>query len=241
MYIVSNARHTKFKGTDRDREQTNNRYYFEDEDKAAIGEGSHGRVFRVTNRDGHEFALKVNTDDDTEQWKIKKDVLKATNHRHVVSLHDAFEYGGVAYLTLEEYMARSGRLPESEVRVFGQALVMGVRHLHSRGFLHRDLKPENILLGKDLTLKVADFGLALDFYKEKRRGIFGTYGFIAPELARMEDHTPNMDVWGVGALIYFMLYGDIPRLDEAVKPSVSVTPSSQVPTSICFSLPLISQ
>lgn len=66
-------------------------------------------------------------------------------------------------------MARSGRLPESEVRVFGQALVMGVRHLHSRGFLHRDLKPENILLGKDLTLKVADFGLALDFYKEKRR------------------------------------------------------------------------
>jgi hypothetical protein len=46
-------------------------------------------------------------------------------------------------------------------------------------------------------------------------GIFGTYGFIAPELVRMETHTRMMDVWGVGTLIYFMLYGDKPHLDEA--------------------------
>ena len=32
---------------------------------------------------------------------MEKDVLKATKHRHVVSLHDAFEYDGVAYLVLE--------------------------------------------------------------------------------------------------------------------------------------------
>lgn len=47
-------------------------YYFEDEDMAAIGEGSHGTVYRVTNRDGREFALKVNTDDDREQWSMER-------------------------------------------------------------------------------------------------------------------------------------------------------------------------
>ncbi|OAQ27060.1 kinase-like protein, partial [Linnemannia elongata AG-77] len=144
-----------------------------------------------------------------------KDVLKATNHRHVVSLYDAFEYDGKSCLvlelcplgTLEEYMRRSGRLPESDVKIFGEALVKGVLHVHTMGFLHRDLKPENILLGKGRTLKVADFGLALAYQKKKGTGIFGTYGFISPELARKEIHTRMMDVWGVGALIYFMLYG----------------------------------
>jgi serine/threonine protein kinase len=32
---------------------------------------------------------------------MEKDVLKATDHQHVVSLHDAFEYDGKAYLVLE--------------------------------------------------------------------------------------------------------------------------------------------
>ena len=32
---------------------------------------------------------------------------------------------------------------------------------HERGIVHRDIKPENILLmDKDLTVKIADFGLA---------------------------------------------------------------------------------
>ena len=64
-------------------------------------------------------------------------------------------------------MTRSGRLPESDVKVFGRALAMGVIHLHCRGFLHRDFKPENVLLGKGMTLKVADFGLALAYHENK--------------------------------------------------------------------------
>lgn len=86
---------------------------------------------------------------------MERDVLKAVDHRHIVSLNDAFEYDGKAFPilelcphgTLKEYMRRSGRLPENDVKVFGRALVRGVTHLHKMGFIHRDLKPENILLG----------------------------------------------------------------------------------------------
>lgn len=221
-----------------------------------------------------------------------KNVLKTTKYRHVVSLHDAFEYDGVAYLaldlchhgvstvsfilawridcwrtvwcrtlthliffciltfmfkqTLEEYMIWSGRLPEGDVQTFGRALATGVLHLHSGGFLHRDLKPENVLLGKEWRWKWL-ISVAPWLTTRKRGGKFcacmlaiwvqwndswmksskvlnlpllcslkdfGSCEFVAAELARNENQTPNMDVWGVGALIYIMLYGDKLHLDE---------------------------
>jgi serine/threonine protein kinase len=32
--------------------------------------------------------------------------------------------------------------------------------MHSQGILHRDLKPGNVFIGRDMQLKIGDFGLA---------------------------------------------------------------------------------
>ena len=42
-----------------------------------------------------------------------------------------------------------------------------VENMHQNGIAHRDLKPENIMVNpKDDTIKIIDFGSALDLKKE---------------------------------------------------------------------------
>lgn len=54
--------------------------------------------------------------------------------------------------------------------------------LHKNGYMHRDLKPENLLLSFEL-IKLADFGLAMDFESFSKRQTFcGTLDYISPEM-----------------------------------------------------------
>ena len=64
--------------------------------------------------------------------------------------------------------------------------------MHAKNLMHRDLKPENILCedfadqdDDDLTVKVADFGLAVRFDRgEKRTDGCGTLDYFAPEICK---------------------------------------------------------
>lgn len=53
--------------------------------------------------------------------------------------------------------------------------------MHKQGVTHRDLKPENILVDQENdSLKIADFGTATFFGKEKMIEFVGTPYYIAP-------------------------------------------------------------
>ena len=41
-------------------------------------------------------------------------------------------------------------------------VLLGVQYMHNQRIIHRDLKPENLLLTDDKTIKIADFGLAVE-------------------------------------------------------------------------------
>ena len=59
-------------------------------------------------------------------------------------------------------------------------------HLHNREIVHMDLKSPNILLGKDLTAKIADVGLARSVTNSSLTQMtsIGTMAWAAPELKR---------------------------------------------------------
>lgn len=48
------------------------------------------------------------------------------------------------------------------VRRLMRQLLRAIARLHSLGLVHRDIKPENILLTVEGTLKIIDFGAAVD-------------------------------------------------------------------------------
>jgi serine/threonine-protein kinase Chk2 len=125
----------------------------------------------------------------TETLQQEIALLMSVHHPNVLCLKDTFDERDGAYLVLElapegelfNYIVRNQKLSEKETRdVFIQlfaglkylvsTIVFGYSHLserrsnrrqHDRGIVHRDIKPENILLAdKNLTVKLADFGLA---------------------------------------------------------------------------------
>jgi serine/threonine protein kinase len=57
-----------------------------------------------------------------------------------------------------------------------------LQYLHTRGIIHRDIKPENILFSSGMTLKLADFGLAIDLRRERAVTRAGTLDYMAPEV-----------------------------------------------------------
>lgn len=61
-----------------------------------------------------------------------------------------------------------------------------MQYLHSFGIVHRDLKLENVMMSDqtdDAIPKIVDFGLSkIIGPNEKAREVFGTVGFIAPEV-----------------------------------------------------------
>ena len=82
-----------------------------------------------------------------------------------------------------------------------------------KNMIYRDLKPENLLLDKDGYLKITDFGFA-KVVSYKTYTLCGTPEYIAPEVLLSKGHGRGVDWWTLGILIYEMLVGEPPFVDD---------------------------
>lgn len=61
-------------------------------------------------------------------------------------------------------------------------LLKVLHSLHQLGIVHRDIKPENIFFESDGTLRLGDFGLAINTARERPISRVGTLDYMAPEV-----------------------------------------------------------
>ncbi|MFN7974257.1 MAG: protein kinase [Acidobacteriota bacterium] len=142
------------------------------------------------------------------------------SHPGIVTLHDAGQSGGTAYLVMELVVGRTlrsrldelGRLPLDEAMRIGGELLAALAYAHGEGVVHRDVKPENVILREDGSVKVADFGVAKALGTgtptlTEAGTMVGTPSYMPPEQIRGHEIDGRADQYSAAALIYEVLTG----------------------------------
>lgn len=89
-------------------------------------------------------------------------------------------------------------------------ILLGLRHLHSRGIAHRDLKPENLLVERDpIKIIIADFGFAKTVPEHLLLRTFcGTLLYAAPEVypGVSDGYGSAVDIFSAGVIGLKLVY-----------------------------------
>jgi serine/threonine-protein kinase len=146
-------------------------------------------------------------------------ILERCEHPNLVRILDCGRSGGRPYFAMELVRGRSlGDFLAQRPLTFRQALTVahgvarGLDYIHRRGIFHRDVKPANILLERNLTPRIADFGLARDESEVDlaltASGIaVGTPRYSSPEQSAGASRTVDgrADTYSLGLVLASML------------------------------------
>ena len=197
---------------------------------AVVGKGATAIVYRAIHADtGQVVALKIIKFDQTNvklSRRLKK--LFATEaalslkvkHPNIVEIFAAEIEENLAWIAMEYIEGVSLRkhcsfdqlLPPHRIVEIMFKCAMGLDFAARRGVIHRDIKPDNIMLGEGDSVKIADFGLALDLKKKSDAdstfimGV-GSPAYMSPEQIKDYPLNGQTDIYSLGAVMYELLTG----------------------------------
>jgi len=145
-------------------------------------------------------------------------------HPNVVRFHGAFFHNGMQVLLtqlcpwgdLHDDVKRDGVYMEDKALALTSGLLSALAHVHGCGVVHHDVKPENVLLGAGGWPLLTDFGIAAHVSDPKAMSrCCGSAGYAAPEVFLLppRPHGPKVDVFGGGAVLFFMLFAPTPLFE----------------------------
>ncbi|CAJ1381235.1 unnamed protein product [Effrenium voratum] len=113
-----------------------------------------------------------------------------------------------------------------------RSVLDGLVHLHSLNIVHRDIKDANIMIAySGDRVAIADLGLA-GRIPEGQTSIewhCGTQGFAAPEVLQQRSGGKASDVFSLGVVLFLMLTGSHPFLEDTKLETMMATLHRQLP------------
>ncbi|HEY6034426.1 MAG TPA: serine/threonine-protein kinase [Kofleriaceae bacterium] len=203
---------------------------------APIGKGGMGGVWRVSDAEGVEYALKSPASgmnpsaEPLKRFAREANAVRMLDHPNLVQALDVFVQDGFLFLVMElvegitlKEELKKGAVAARRALVITRQLLDGIAHAHAQGLVHRDLKPENVMLidmGGWERAKIVDFGLvkligdaeaAMGGAKLTTAGIvFGTPAYMAPEQALGKSVDGRADIYALATMLFEMLVGRVP-------------------------------
>jgi serine/threonine protein kinase len=205
-----------------------------------IGEGAMGLVIQAQDTNLKRIvALKVlrkqlsageKGKDFVEQFLREARAAASIEHPNIVRVYEINQHAGWWYIAMEmvsgnslqEIIKAAGALPASRACPIIADAAIALQVAHELGMIHRDIKPSNILVTRNGHGKVSDFGLVRvddpnDPFDAYARQSIGTPFYMAPEIIRRETISPAVDIYSLGATLYYILTGRPPYTAENIK------------------------
>ena len=196
-----------------------------------IGDGHFSVVYCCMNKTTQEFCalklidkIKCRGRDDMIYNEVK--ILKRLNHPNIVKLIEKFDYTKQLYLILElvqdgdlfDAISTVTKFSETHVATMIYNLSSALTYLHNQGIVHRDIKPENLLISVQedgsQSVKLADFGLAVEVSDSPLYSVCGTAFYVSPEMLNETGYSYKVDVWSTGVICFILLCGYPPFTSE---------------------------
>jgi serine/threonine protein kinase len=213
-----------------------------------LGEGGFGSTWLARHEFvGQQVVIKIMHHGAEERFRgffrEEAKVLARINNPHVGRILDFGELeDGLPYLVLEYVEGESlerrlryaGPLAVVPALTIAEAVADALSAAHAIGVIHRDLKPSNIILpraGFD-GAKLLDFGvrgqLRTSTGTTQAGEFYGTPQYMSPEQLLANEQSPATDVFGLGVVLYEMLYGETPFTGEGFLEIASKTLREEV-------------
>ena len=144
---------------------------------------------------------------------------------NIVNVNEVFQANNTAYYVMEYIdggdLRQYGRIDEKKAVKYICQIANAIDYIHRQKVLHLDIKPENIVLTQnpdgDLVPILIDFGVAR--YFSSKGGLTTTHkdaaaseGYAPQEqYAGIKQFSPEVDVYALGATLFYMLVGRTPH------------------------------
>lgn len=198
-----------------------------------LGKGGMGTVYLARNiRLGNLWAIKEITVEERKEIGLLREpnILKNLSHTNIPRIVDIFYENNNLYMvedyikgiTLEKYIERNGKASDEEAAAIALKLCEIIKYLHSFNppIIYRDLKPSNIMIKENRDIILIDFGISRLYKHDQTEDTIymGSKGYAAPEQYGREQSNIQTDIYGIGAILYFMVNGKAPlNLMEPLK------------------------
>lgn len=154
------------------------------------------------------------------------------DHRHLVRSYEVSSAGRLQFMVMEyvdgrnlqDLVQRHGPMTVARAAHYVSQATTGLQQAAQAGLLHGEMTPANLLLDRHGTIKLRDLGLARSFPSfgslagtAEDDGSVPARDFRAPE-QETQAADGRTDIYGLGAIFYFLLTGQGPPKGTASLP-----------------------